>query len=487
MSDRITNLLLIGFGAHAKRIYYPICQRDGKVFGFRLVCAVDLWKKKQDIQQFLTAQNDHTTQMHYLRPEEKNCDELMPSLRRNLDEIVDGHHVQGVVISTEPLAHMPYARWALRKGLSILMDKPISTKAGASTSEAAATQIVSDYDELLQLYTKAQERQSRVLFNIVTQRRYHPVFQRVRELISDMFQWTNCPVTSVQSFHCDGQWWMPAELVDIDYHPCNQGYGKCSHSGYHFFDLVPWFLEAAESPKKKLNNVDVFTNFLRPQDFLTQLSLSDYEHLFDNFKGKYSEEQLQSLYAEYGEIDAFSSFAFRHDDRILTLGTINLAHNGFSQRGWPSAVGRDLYKGNGRVRQETHTIEQGPFQSIFLHSYQSKDVDPNEEDGIYDIGGEYHCDAHVFRNSSLVPSWKTYEQLSIRDLDAARMRGKSRGHQEEARRQAILEFVAYLQGRDTTSTSDLATHRRGVKLMAGVYISAARRNLGLDPLANIDF
>lgn len=75
----------------------------------------------------------------------------------------------------------------------------------------------------------------------------------------------------------------------------------------------------------------------------------------------------------YGEIDAFINLAFKHKNRIILLGSINLIHNSFSQRG-NLIPNKDLYKGNGRVRHETYTLQQVPFQCIQVISFQSKEV-----------------------------------------------------------------------------------------------------------------
>jgi hypothetical protein len=189
----------------------------------------------------------------------------------------------------------------------------------------------------------------------------------------------------------------------------------------------------------------------------------------------------------FREIDAFCSFAFKHQDRTMALAGVNLVHNGFSQRGWVSSEGKDLYKGNGRVRQESHCVEQGPFQSICISSYQSKEVDPNDVDDLYLPGGEYHCELHVFRNTNLFPEWRRHERYSVKDLNVEAMDGRSRGHQEDARRRAVLELVLFLRGEKVLPVSDLATHRKGVVLMSGVYKSAARRSHGENPLVNMGF
>ncbi len=486
--DKI-NVLLIGLGPHAKRIYYPICKRDGKTHNIQLVYAVDLEEKQTDITGFLRGKNDSSIQTYFISPRERTYDKLSFAVENRLNQIVKQYDIKGVIISTEPRVHKMYALWALDKGLSVLMDKPISIHREISTDPRIPRKLVTDYRELKSAYLVSKRKYKKVLCSLMAQRRWHPAFIKVRSLIAEVFEKTNCPVTSIQTFHADGQWRLPSEIVNIDYHGYNQGFGKCSHSGYHFFDIVSWLLEAGESKKKSINNVDVFTNFLRPHDFLHQISLKDYQNIFKDFKveNKYSEKELRDLFKNYAEIDAFSSFAFKHGDSIQTLANINLAHNSYSQRGWLSVDGKDLYKGNGRLRHENHFIEQGPFQAISFISYQSKEVDSIKMQGLYDVGGEYHLDIHVFRNNSLFPRWKTYEKISIRDLNNKVMTGRSRGHQEDARRQAVLEFFRFLDGESVIPVSDLLHHERSTRLMSGVYQSAANRFVGKDPVINIDF
>lgn len=324
----------------------------------------------------------------------------------------------------------------------------------------------------------------------MAQRRFHPAFLKVKKLVKEVFDETNCPITSIQSFHSDGQWRMPSEIVDQIYHPYCQGYGKCSHSGYHSIDISTWLIEATENSNKNINNVDVFSNFLYPNDFLYQLNLEDYKKLFPEFEkhNKYPKHELIVKYKNYGEIDAFISLAYKHDDTKMTLGSINLIHNGFAQRNWVTAEGRDLYKGNGRVRHETHYIEQGPFQAISYISYQGEEVDPDKLDNIYDYGGEYHLDIHVFRNNKMFPKWKNHEMLSIKDLSVNIMEDKSRGHQEDARRNCVLEFVDLINGKkNVESTSDYLDHKRSTILLYAAYKSAVLKKKGENPLVNIPF
>ena len=67
------------------------------------------------------------------------------------------------------------------------------------------------------------------------------------------------------------------------------------------------------------------------------------------------------------------------------------------------------------------------------------------------------------------------------------MKDKSRGHQEEARREAVVEFVDNLLtgNRKIALHSDLTQDVRSVKMMSAVYQSMARRKKGLNPLIKI--
>lgn len=114
-------------------------------------------------------------------------------------------------------------------------------------------------------------------------------------------------------------------------------------------------------------------------------------------------------------------------------------------------------------------------------------MNPSKIGDQYEVGGEYHLDIHVFRNSNLFPKWKTYEKIGIKDLNKNIMTGKSRGHQEDARRKAVIDFFKFLNGEKVTPVSDLLDHERSTKLMSGVYQSAANKFSGRNPVVNIDF
>ena len=463
------NILLFGLGYHAKRIYYPVLLELQKSKKIGKIFIVDLEKERCRVLDYLKEKGAKNYECLFLdKPENEKL------TKRTLDKI-NNYNVSGVIISTEPLAHIVYAKWAVKRGLSVLMDKPISTEENVAHDILKARKLITDFEELQNSYLNAQIKNPKICFAIMAQRRFHGVFKALKRAIEEVKEETNCPITSYQSFHGDGQWRMPTEIIEQDYHPYNQGYGKCSHSGYHFFDIASWFLEAGYPKDKTPDNMEVVSRACFPNDFLTQVNYSDYRKLFNDFddNNNYTEKEFKNKAKNFGEIDAFNNFTFKKGKDLLTLASINLCHNGFSQRNWVSAMGRDLYKGNGRVRHENYYIAQGPFQSISFNSYQSKEVDPNLQTDLYSVGGEYHLDAFVFRNNKLNPKWKCVEKYSVKDFVPVVMGDKSRGHQEDARREAIIRFIDNVVYGDMTikELSDLTQEDLSVRMMSCVYQS----------------
>ncbi|MER5372633.1 Gfo/Idh/MocA family oxidoreductase [Streptomyces sp. NPDC002553] len=480
------NVLVIGVGPHARRSHLPALaagQRDGLV---GTICGVDILGAATVLTVFDSDDGPRDLPVTPIEPFPAGEHTLPDAVRHTLDALVARRSIDAVVVATEPAFHMVYARWALERGLTILLDKPLGVRANASTDPAQAGAILTDVDDLLTRYDRARRHHPGVMVSVQSQRRYHPAFWALRDLIAEIAEATGCPVTSVQSFHSDGQWRLPDELLDLDYHGYGRGYGKCAHSGYHFFDIIPWLLAAGDASGKMADAVRVHAEVTRPADLLAQLGVADYERLFDGFaaRNRYTEAELRAGLHGFGEVDAGISMAFTSAGRTLTLATLNLFHNGFSQRGnlAPAAA---LYKGNGRVRQETHIIQQGPFQALHLHSLQTL------EDGFagerYAVGGDQHIEVHVFRNNRFRPDWKPYTRLGRDDLTTTADGHLATPTQQSSRRRSMHEFLLYLNGRRDRHQmcSDLTTHRTAAALMAGTYLSMAHRFSGASPEATL--
>lgn len=478
------NILQIGIGFHAKRIYVPTVKRfAAQGVNVNLVAGVDLIGAKESIEQYLTEQSTKLN-VTYIQP--FTGDVLPADTKEQLNTLVDSNAINAVIISTDPIAHKPFALWAISKGLNILMDKPITTRTGVNSSISQAKGIVEDYDDLLSEYKK-QQLISPTVFSVMVQRRYESGYSKVFELIEEVGQKFNAPVTSIQASHSDGVWIFPDEIVDQVSHPYSTGYGKNSHSGYHIFDIIWQFYLASGTIKKRPDSGEAMTSFLSPSGLLQQFGQDDFAAYFPDYNivKRRSEEELNDLFEEYGEIDAFSLIRLMKEGQTICNISTNLIHNGFSRRSW-SIPNADLYKGNGRVKHQTYSIQQGPFQNIQIHQYQADDNHDSGDLHSEDVGGNNHFDIYVFRNASMFgdgeKSFVKYSATDLEDTDTSRLINES------AKDKVIMEFIDCILGNIPKDQlrSSIESHAVPVNIMSAIYQSQTQQVNRQTPLAHFE-
>lgn len=467
--------MLIGCGPHAKRIYLPKLRHlyNGGAVELRVVVDVEAQRKAVSAALALHFGN-HMPHMHLTRPFTSPTT-LPKNLALSLDMLVKKHAINAVIISTAPLAHMQYALWAARKGLHILMDKPISARRNSAFSVVQATALYNDYKRLC-----ATVRPHKA-FVINAERRYHPGFEYAFGLLEEVAKKFGIPVTAMQSSFGDGLWRLPEEVLQQDYRSYKVGHGIISHSGYHILDVMGQvMLRSFVAAKKNFDSVGVYGTFTRPLGLLQQQSRHDYIQAFGQKyaqKAALSDEQLALKYAQekLGEVDVSSLITlFRNNEPIMTA-TMNLLHNGFSRRAWVTP-NQDLYKGNGRVQHEYHNIVQGPYQTIHIHSYQANDRHDTCSAKDYELGGNNHFDVHVFRNSGVIGG-KPLTILRAQDIASAHKLVDNQLLSDQIKVRALEEFlrIAADELPVQASRSWLGSHTFGIQLMSMLYTAGIRR------------
>lgn len=463
----MTNIILIGCGPHSKRVYLPAIE---KLDSARISLIIELNSQKDEVAKVLNTYN--VTNTYFT----EWFDDKLPQIMIDyLDNHIQTHNVTGVIISTEPLIHKAYSKWALSKGLNILLDKPITTRKNVVTEISQAVGILEDYDEILADYLELQKKKKTV-FIINSQRRFHKGFQFVIDKIKEVKELTNCPINFIQAYHSDGQWRFPSEIVTQNYHPYCFGYGKASHSGYHIFDTAIEFYKASACLDKLASSFDVYCSMLQPKGFFKQLPSNDYSKLFgfkDNTQSRWNTDDVYEKCSKFGELDLSSVITMRKDCISVANININLIHNGYSGRTWLEP-GNDLYKGNGRIKHESYYIQQGPFQSIQIHSYQGSDQH-DLEDGIEDYcGGKNHFDVHVFRNPLLANGKSQPEIFKLTDFfDKPKVGFESNIMMEQVKFKVVKDFVDFINGNieKNMMLSQITSHKTSVQIMSGVYCS----------------
>ncbi len=481
--DRV-NILVIGVGPHAQRIYVPkLAGLASKGVPVHLAGVVDLKRQQGEIDQYLK-EKGYSPKTLYLDSFDETTG-MPSSILAILNAFVKDLNIQGVVISTVPTVHKVYGQWALSHGLHILMDKPISMRKGISTDVSQAAALIKDYEDLLVLY---QEKQSthNTAFSINVQRRYEYGFDLVKQLIAETKERFNMPVTSIQAMHADGTWMFPKEVLTQESHCLFDGYGKVAHSGYHIFDMVWQLYNAGLVEEKKPDSLEILSSPLTPAGLNIDLCEDDYRHYFGSEYDAttFSEAEFQEKVKNYGESDSFNIIRHLKNGENICNVSINLLHRSFSGRSW-AVPNTDRYKGNGRIKHQHFIIQQGPFQCIQIHNYQSKDSHDIDNSQEFDIGGNNHFDIYVFRNKGMFGSGESFFKISAKDLEDKKR--ESGLIVENAKERVIIEFIDFMLGRINKSElkSNIDTHSIPVKMMSGVCQSGARLRKGDNPLIHI--
>jgi len=462
-----TRIILVGCGPHAKRVYLPALRQLQHI---ELALIIDLESQEHSVRA--AVKDSPGIELWFIKP---FSDGIPVDLAQRISAFVLEQGVAGVIIATEPLVHKAYAEWALQNELSILIDKPITTQADAVSNMTSAEGILDDYMFLFEKYSKLQLKKETV-FMVNSQRRFHKGFQFVQDKIREIAKITNCPVTFVQAYHCDGQWRLPSEIVSQEYHPYCFGYGKVSHSGYHIFDTVYQFYKASEVQSKSADTMEIVSSFIQPNGFLTQLTETDYQKIFGekyNAINQWSDEQLRQISSDFGEIDASAIITLKKNEVAIANLNISLLHNGFAGRTWVEP-GKDLYKGNGRIKHESYHIQQGPFQNIQIHAYQANDKHDENKGLEGDLGGKNHFDIYVFRNPMVADSSNQPQVYRLNELiEEADVSPESMITMERVKFKVVEEFADYLSGRrDKVSVqSQIEDHLVPVQMMSGIYRS----------------
>ena len=480
----MTKILVIGCGPHATHFYIPsILRMAASSGGFCLAGVLDVEPRRGRVAEEL-AERGADVPAWFITP--FDGDELSGEAAELLDGMLSRDVFNAVVVSTDPLHHLCYAKWAVSRGLPILMDKPVTTREGAALDLAAARRIASDYDDLLGLYLARPE--PRPPFVLCAHRRYHPGILEARRIVSDVCARTGCPVTHIHCAHADGQWRLPHEICTQLHHSYFQGHGKVSHSGFHFIDCVAEFWrDGLGASGRTADDVEVFSAFVRPDGLAKQIGRLQYRRFFGDAEYDAAcpedDDELARSYAACGEVDASVTLSLRKDGVPFSLATLDLLHNSYSRRAW-LAPDRDLYKGNGRVKHEDHSIQVGPFLNVRIQSYQSKDrhdVCLPERDE--EPGGNNHFELLVFRNERMIGG-RAFERIPLREIGAARGFSADSLFITQVKERSIREWLDAIADPAAAGSglqSAFADHRAGARLMSAIYEAYACRRLGLNP------
>ncbi len=449
----IRSVALIGLGWHARRVYYPWLEEAALQGRLRISAVVDLHDNGEAVRGFLAQRR--VAPEHLLLTEPGASAESLPeALAAQLSALRAAGQLDGVVISTEPRAHKRYVLWALANGVHVLLDKPVTAPASATSTAEVADVLWRDFEDISRALAASSAR-----LVVQAQRRAHPGYGFIKRYLDDFLQEYRVPVSFLDAYHADGMWVMPGEW-DREHHAYKYRTGKLLHSGYHFVDLASWLLEGNDALDATPSTLEFQVQTFEPRDFLSLLD-GRYERLFGPGQVPAPVPSVEN----HGEMDLTLMGRVLAGGHVRTLLSLQLLQNSFSRRASP-APPADPYKGAGRVRHERLNLQVGPLLNLQVHSYQAHEVRDARAPLPYGPGHLDHFDVHVFRNSDVVGG-TCFEKHEFGRT------AQRQGHNEQARLSLLEDF---LEGRP--SGSELADHRRTNLWMSRIYQAIHGRRTG---------
>lgn len=422
------NIAIVGIGPHSKRTYLRFFEK----YQIYPKLIIELDSEKESILALISEKKWNNTTLLTIPDDYKSFLALPENYQNSLDIICKEKEITHAIIATEPKGHLMYLDYFLGRNIHTLTDKPLV----CFGNMLDIVNIEKMQESFFQLLLKKPEN---AVCKVLCQRNLHKGYEYIRNLIKQTIVEYNIPVTYISIYSCDGNWVMPHDL-DYENHPYKYGYGKIFHSGYHYIDLLMSLLKLNNysTHEKKIVKAKMFNSFVTPVDELSVISLSDYKSIFNSEKFPAFYDKQDFNFENYGEKDIFSQIEFTDlNDRIITIANLNILESGFSRRGWLHTK-EDRYKGNGRVRHESITIQLGPLMNIQVHSYQSKEI-KDRSDNEFDFGGLDHFDIDVYRNTDIIGG-KPFERIRTTDFCDFSKEKYFKGLNEMGREDAIKSF-----------------------------------------------
>ncbi len=355
------------------------------------------------------------------------------------------------IISTPPETHKQYALWTIEKGMHTLIDKPLTTREDASTNIDQARGIRDDYDEITDAIEQARENTPDLTVHINSQKRFDHSVQKLAEVVAELPH----GVTHMMGSKGDGQWRMPHELLNEEYHGYTNGTGVLSHTGYHTLDIITRVMEASDVTYE---DVTIDATVDRPADILEHFTVEDHENEF-GYTSQHSQHELQDRRDGYGEVNLSATLSFTGDAR--TTVQLQLLHHTLSERD-NHETPEDLHTDSGRLDQEHYTFHAGTFGSLNLEC-----SDP----------GMHMMPERSRWNSMLTGRIRTERAGQLRNITAhdnqyIGFEGVDHAIVDAKRHRSLNDFFKAIRDNEEGKNA-FSTHERTVRLMSGIYESIA--------------
>ena len=362
MSTLAVNILVVGAcGRRAEQNIFPaLLNLQDRAITLRLVGVCDRIPpaERADHKYLQAAIRAH-------RPTFVPAQREFAATATSLERLAHEHHIHLIILTADPTCHMEYASWAIRKGISILCEKPPHSVKHASFDANCAARIHREYVELMSIYDQMKRRHPNLRFNIDLGRRNWRPVRDMLDFFKKIEAQTNQGLTYLNVVINNGVHRFPNELLNDDAHGYTTGLGLLSHSAYHYIDLAAHLLGRFRG---RIASFELTLGYVqRVRDYIHSSAYRGLQELVGDASAisPQNELPLPVLSAELG-VHFFITLRDIHNN-VIGVCTFSSHNSTFTPRTRPSrADGGNLDNEGMRTARLICEAHIGPFGSFQL-------------------------------------------------------------------------------------------------------------------------
>jgi hypothetical protein len=283
-----------------------------------------------------------------------------------LDRLDAFHNLQTVdllIIACDPQYHLFYIRWALRRNIRVLCDKPPIVLPHCASDPVKADAIGIEFDGM----ARRLANKDPLFVSLPLRRRAMEAYIDAADSFARVHSATGIGVSNGSVIVDSGVLRFPSELGHGGAHGYTCGFGSLSHSAYHFIDILAWFLTIARGTTRfiELSMPYVF----RVRDYLASHSSRSLEAVLSSEEGDDSVTLDAATLA--AELDSVFHILLLNN-RMCPCGSITLSCKHVTQttRLLPR-VDHNTDPANhelgGRMSHAVVDLHQGGLQAVTIH------------------------------------------------------------------------------------------------------------------------
>lgn len=360
MKNHINILIAGGSGLWAEKNHYPailaLKSEDMPVKVVAICDPVNPHKTEKKETRFNLKRILKIDKPLWINPIGKTSKQLIAEL----NQIHKESPLIAVIVSTEPIWHYFYCKWAVDNKINLLCDKPIIATPNSSFDLEQAKLIQRRFDEICSLYYANKKSEPSYIICSPLRRRALTPFVKIATELSKVYLMTGEGIRYMNVIINGGVHKYPSEYIKGGAHGHLGGIGTLSHSSYHYIDVIAWYLKIA---KGNINNIELsLTHILRVKEYLKTKAYQRLRKLIEEESEDFNDDVSVPDEVLNTELD-FSFYLKLKDDDNNQVGLITFIVN-------YSTYAPRLTKYDPEVTEYAHDKYGGRMSSVYYDIHQ---------------------------------------------------------------------------------------------------------------------